>query len=89
MSNYYHILSESFQLDNIDLTFTSNAIEAIVDKAIKRKTGARALRSTLEEIMLDIMYDFPSIKDIKECKITSAVILSNAEPVVKKIKKIA
>jgi len=74
-----------FKLDNIDLTFTSNAIEAIVDKAIKRKTGARALRSTLEEIMLDIMYDFPSIKDIKECKITSAVILSNAVPVVKKI----
>ena len=78
-----------FKLDDVILTFTDNAIEAIVDKAIKRKTGARALRSTLEEIMLDIMYDIPSNKSVKECKITSSVILSNAPPTIKKFKKTA
>ena len=57
--NQYKFL---FGLDDIDLIFTKNALSAIVDLAIKRKTGARALRAVLEDVMLDIMYNVPSEK---------------------------
>ena len=52
------------------LEFTENALCAIVDLAEQRKTGARALRSVMEKVMLDIMYEIPSNKDIKSCTIT-------------------
>ena len=78
-----------FALDNIKLSFTDNAINTIVDKAIDRKTGARALRSTLEEIMLDIMYEIPSLSNVKECKITSSVILNKAMPILTYFSKTA
>ncbi|KPL05187.1 MAG: ATP-dependent Clp protease ATP-binding subunit ClpX, partial [candidate division Zixibacteria bacterium SM1_73] len=70
-----------FDMEGIKLTFAPEALKAVVDKAQKRGTGARALRSILEEAMLDIMYEMPSRKDVKECIITEEVILNKAQPV--------
>ena len=50
-----------FELESVKLTFTDEALKSIADKAIKRKTGARALRSILEKILLDSMFDLPSL----------------------------
>ncbi len=68
-------------MDNIDLHFTDGAIKAIAKEAIKRKTGARGLRAILEEAMLDVMYDLPSMEGVKECVISEEVILNKAEPI--------
>ena len=53
-------------MDDVELEFEEEAINAIVDKAIERKTGARGLRSILEEIMRDIMFEIPTNKEIKK-----------------------
>ncbi len=63
-----------FNIDGVKLTFTDDALRAIAKKAIERKTGARALRSILEEIMLDVMYIIPSEKGISECIINADVV---------------
>ncbi len=65
----------SFAYDNVDLDFTNDAIEAIADTAIKHKTGARGLRSIVEKLLLDIMYEVPSVKDPKKLTITKDVVL--------------
>ena len=70
-----------FRNQGVNLKFTQSALEAIVEKALSRKTGARGLRSIIEESMLDIMYEIPSHKDIKECTITDKVIENNEMPV--------
>ncbi len=69
-----------FELEEAELTFTQSAIQAIAREAIKRKTGARGLRSILENIMLDIMYDIPSNPQIKECVVTESTIAQKAAP---------
>ncbi|MBF2053300.1 MAG: ATP-dependent protease ATP-binding subunit ClpX [Candidatus Sericytochromatia bacterium] len=58
------------QMDGVDLSFTDEAMDMIVEEAQKRKTGARALRAIVEGIMLDVMYEAPSHSDLKECVIT-------------------
>jgi len=80
---------ELFKIDNIALTFDKDALDLIVEKAEKRKIGARALRSIIEEVMIDIMYDIPSKKNIKSCTITKAVIQKTASPKLQFYKKIA
>ncbi len=70
-----------FAMDGIDLHFTDGAIKAIAHEAIKRKTGARGLRSILEQAMLDVMYELPSWKGGKECVVSEEVILRKAEPI--------
>ena len=77
------------QLDNVDLIFTNKALEKIADIALERKTGARALRSILEEIMLDIMYEIPSKKNIKTCTIDHNVVLKKNKPKISYYTKIA
>ena len=67
-------------LDGVDLEFDQEALEVIVDKAIERKTGARGLRSIIEEIMRDVMYDIPSNKKIAKCIITKDTVLENKKP---------
>ena len=67
------------EMDDVDLEFTQDALEAIVDKAIERKTGARGLRSIIEEIMRDIMYDIPSEENVVKCTITKETVV-NGEP---------
>ena len=78
-----------FLLEGVKLDFTDEALSAIVDIAEERKTGARALRSVMEKVMLDIMYEIPSSKNIKSCTITKSTVISGAKPIFKKLKKIA
>lgn len=68
------------EIDGVELEFSKEALEAIVDKAIERKTGARGLRSIIEEIMRDIMFDIPSNPKIEKCTITKDTVLNNAGP---------
>jgi len=70
-----------FELDGVTLRFTSDALKAVADKALERKTGARGLRSVMERVMLDIMYQLPSMPDVKECVINDAVINQTAPPI--------
>ena len=69
-----------FELDGVELEFEEEALNAIVDKAIERKTGARGLRAILEEIMRDIMFEIPTNKSISKCIITKEAVLKTAEP---------
>ncbi len=71
-----------FDMDNVELTFEADAVEAIADKAFERKTGARGLRSIMESVLMDIMYRIPSDESIEECIITKAVVDEECEPVV-------
>ena len=80
------------KMDDVELEFEKEALDAIVDKAIERKTGARGLRSIIEEIMRDIMFDIPSNEKIERCIITRGTVVDNAGPRIvenpNKIKKI-
>lgn len=67
-------------MDGVELEFTPEAVEAIVDKAIERKTGARGLRSIIEEIMRDIMFDIPSNPKIEKCILTKETVVDLAKP---------
>ena len=67
-------------MDDVELIFEQEALEAIVDKAIERKTGARGLRSIIENIMRDIMFDIPSNEKIEQCIITKDTVLNNVGP---------
>jgi len=69
-----------FDLDKVRLRFTNNALDAIAEKAIERKTGARGLRNVMENIMLDIMYKLPSLTGVKECVINKSVVEKGQEP---------
>lgn len=70
-----------FDLDNVHLRFTANALKSIAAKAIERKTGARGLRNVMEKLMLDLMFKLPSMPGIKECVINRAVIEKGKEPI--------
>jgi ATP-dependent Clp protease ATP-binding subunit ClpX len=70
-----------FELEKVRLRFTDDAVVAIAKEALKRGTGARGLRAILEEVMLEIMYELPSIQGLKECVITREVILTHEQPV--------
>ena len=69
-----------FSMDGVDLVFTKEAITSIATEAQKRKTGARALRSIMEENMLDIMYEIPSLTNVNKCIITPEVIEKGEQP---------
>ena len=69
-----------FEMDNVKLTFTDDALHAVAEKAIERNTGARGLRSILEEVMTGIMYEIPSREDIAAVTITRDCITGGAEP---------
>lgn len=71
-----------FEFDNIRLRFTEGALLAIAHEAAKRKSGARGLRSVMEEAMLDIMYELPSEENVRECVISEQVIVNGDYPVV-------
>jgi ATP-dependent Clp protease ATP-binding subunit ClpX len=71
-----------FEFDGISLSFTEGALTAIAAKALKRKSGARGLRSVMEEAMLDVMYDLPSKEGVQECVINEQVITQGEYPVI-------
>jgi len=68
------------EYDGVELSFTQDALEAIADKAIARKTGARGLRAIMESVMLDVMYDIPSRGDVKQCIVNADVVEGRAKP---------
>ena len=69
-----------FELDNVQLEFKEGSLEAIADEATKHKTGARGLRSIMESLLLDIMYEIPSRDDIDKCIITPGVVRKEEKP---------
>ena len=68
------------ELDGVELTFEDEALVEIAKLAIERKTGARGLRSIIENVMLDVMFDLPSREDIVECVITKETITDKVQP---------
>ncbi len=77
VKQYQKLLS----FDNVRLKFTDSALSAIARKAVQRKSGARGLRAILEEIMLEVMYEIPSQKGIKECLITEDTVVKKEKPI--------
>src|SRR5487761_1662398 len=71
-----------FELDGVDLEFTPDAIEAIADQALLRGTGARGLRAIMEEVLLSVMYEVPSRKDVERVVITREAVLENVNPTI-------
>ncbi len=70
-----------FELDGVELRFTEGALRAVAREALRRKTGARGLRAILEEAMLDLMYELPSMEGVRECVVTEDVILRGEKPI--------
>jgi ATP-dependent Clp protease ATP-binding subunit ClpX len=68
------------EIDEVELEFEEGALSEIAKKAIERKTGARGLRSIIEGIMLDVMFDLPSRDDIQKCIITKDTVIDNSLP---------
>src|SRR5579884_611165 len=69
-----------FELDNVELEFGADALEAVAEQALLRGTGARGLRAILEEVLLEVMYDLPSRSDIGRCVIDRSVVLDRVNP---------
>jgi ATP-dependent Clp protease ATP-binding subunit ClpX len=69
-----------FNYDNIELVFTDDALWEIADKALERETGARGLRSIIENALLDVMFELPSRKDVSKCVITKETIQKGLKP---------
>ena len=69
-----------FELEGVKLNFRPDALKAIAEEAARRNSGARGLRAILEEVMLDVMYEIPSLSGVKECVVTREVVEHRARP---------
>jgi len=69
------------EMDGVELVFTEEALRAIAREAMARNTGARGLRTIIEEIMLNIMYEIPSRSDVRRCIVTEEAVLQRSEPI--------
>lgn len=69
-----------FEFDGIDLVFADDSLESIADKALERETGARGLRSILEEVLLDVQFELPSRRDVRKCVVTKETITKGLKP---------
>lgn len=78
-----------FEFEKVELQFTPDAMQAVVSEAVRRKSGARGLRSIMEETMLEIMYELPDLDGVRECVITASVVTDGARPELKLAKKSA
>jgi ATP-dependent Clp protease ATP-binding subunit ClpX len=67
-------------MDGVELTFTDDALDAIAEEAIVHKTGARGLRTVLEERLMEVMYEIPGRDDIKKCIVNGDVIKNKTRP---------
>lgn len=70
-----------FHMEGVELEFDPFAVESIIERAMERKTGARALRSIVEDFMVDIMYDLPSMDNVSKCVITRDTVVDGAKPI--------
>jgi ATP-dependent Clp protease ATP-binding subunit ClpX len=80
VKQYIKLLS----MEGVDLEFTTDALKELACQAFKKGTGARALRSILEKLMLDVMFDVPSSADITAIKITRPVVLGETKPIIRR-----
>jgi ATP-dependent Clp protease ATP-binding subunit ClpX len=80
--------SKLFAMDGVQLRFTRDAVRAIAGKATELKTGARALRSIMENLMLEVMFDLPQREDVSEVVIDESVVKGRRRPVLKKAAKV-
>jgi ATP-dependent Clp protease ATP-binding subunit ClpX len=71
-----------FDLDGVELEFTTDAVDAVADQALARGTGARGLRAIIEEVLLHVMYDVPSREDVAGVLITDEVVRDKVEPTI-------
>lgn len=71
-----------FEYDSVELVFEEGALAAVAREAMKRSTGARALRTILEEIMTNVMYEIPSLQDVRRCTITAATVDGREDPLI-------
>ena len=69
-----------FAMDGVDLVFTDDALRAIAESAIKHKTGARGLRTVLEETLMEVMYEIPGRGDVKKCVVNADSVLNKTRP---------
>jgi len=77
ITKQYHKL---FEMEGCDLEFREDALRAVSRKAMERKTGARGLRTILEQVLLDTMYDLPSMEDVRKVVIDAGVITGESSP---------
>jgi len=70
-----------FDMEGVNLRITDSAVAAIAREALKRKSGARGLRAIIENCLIDIMYELPSMEDVRECVIGEEVILNHESPI--------
>ena len=78
-----------FEMDEVKLSFDDDAVDAIAEKALERKTGARGLRSIMENVMMDTMYEIPSDATIGRCIVTKRAVEGEEQPtIVRREKKI-
>jgi ATP-dependent Clp protease ATP-binding subunit ClpX len=69
-----------FQFDGIELVFSDDSLNSIADRALERETGARGLRSIIEEILLDVQFELPSRRDVKKCVVTKETVVKGLPP---------
>jgi ATP-dependent Clp protease ATP-binding subunit ClpX len=69
-----------FEFDGVKLDFNDEALDAIAEEAMKRGTGARGLRAIMEEVLLGVMYEIPSRKDVSTCVITKEAVMTKVAP---------
>ena len=69
-----------FQFDGIELVFSDDALNSVADKALERETGARGLRSIIEEALLEVQFELPSRRDVQKCVVTRETIDKGATP---------
>ena len=69
-----------FSFDGIELVFTDDALKAVADKALERETGARGLRSIIEEVLLEVQFELPSRRDVKKCVVTKETVERGLKP---------
>jgi ATP-dependent Clp protease ATP-binding subunit ClpX len=71
-------------MEGVDLEFTPEAIRELASQALRKGTGARALRGLIEKLMLDVMYDVPESADILDIKITKSAVTGESQPIVRR-----
>jgi ATP-dependent Clp protease ATP-binding subunit ClpX len=69
-----------FSFDGIELVFSDDALTAIADRALERETGARGLRSIIEDILLEVQFELPSRRDVKKCVVTKETVVRGQSP---------
>jgi len=79
-NNIWKLIGKLFEMEGVEIDFREDALHAIAKKAMERKTGARGLRSIMEKILLDTMYELPSQEDVSKVVVDESVVLGDSQP---------